>query len=119
MSAIIAAATVIIAMTSVRPALRPLRSAYMPSRIPPSGRTTKPAPNVAVVSISAAYSLSLGKNCFAMVIDRNPNTTKSYHSSTLPSVDAIAPTQRLRESIAVTTVSCRFLNGCALRRKAM
>src|SRR5579864_7398404 len=73
--------------------LAPLRSAYMPSRIPPSGRTTKPAPNVAVVSISAAYSLSLGKNCFAMMIERKPNTTKSYHSSTLPIVAATAPRQ--------------------------
>src|ERR1700683_43093 len=56
----------------------------MPSKIPPTGRMKKPTPNVAVVSKSEAYWLSLGKNNFAMITVKKPNTRKSYHSSALP-----------------------------------
>ena len=48
-------------MISCSAALRPCRSAYMPSTMPPTGRMKKPTPNVAMVSSSEAYSLSRRK----------------------------------------------------------
>lgn len=47
---------------STRACLRPTRSAYAPITMLPSGRTTKPTPNVASDIISAPSSLPAGKN---------------------------------------------------------
>src|SRR5215510_1947676 len=52
--------------------------------MPPTGRIKNPTPNVAMVSSNAPYSVSVGKNSREMMTVRNPNTTKSYHSSALP-----------------------------------
>ena len=64
--------------------LRPLRSAKMPRRIPPTGRMKKPTPKVAVASNSEAYWLWVGKNNREMIAVKKPKTMKSYHSSALP-----------------------------------
>jgi hypothetical protein len=42
--------------------LRPIRSPIRPNTIAPSGRTPKPAPNVARLASNAARSLPGGKN---------------------------------------------------------
>jgi hypothetical protein len=52
--------------------LRPTRSPYSPSNTPPSGRTAKPMPKVASVSISDASALSAGKNSRAIVTANSP-----------------------------------------------
>ncbi|MNG00346.1 hypothetical protein D3C84_832770 [compost metagenome] len=63
---------VISRMISCMAALRPLRSAYSPSSTPPTGRMKKPTPKVARAISSEAYSLSVGKNSRAMMLDRKP-----------------------------------------------
>ncbi|MCY1178733.1 hypothetical protein D9M73_190990 [compost metagenome] len=53
-------------------ALRPLRSEYMPSKMPPTGRMKKPTPKVARAISNDAYSSSEGKNWRAMMLARKP-----------------------------------------------
>ncbi|MNL17992.1 hypothetical protein D3C87_1391150 [compost metagenome] len=64
--------TVIRRMIICIAALRPLRSEYMPNRMPPTGRMKKPTPKVANAISSDAYSSSDGKNCRAMMLARKP-----------------------------------------------
>ncbi|MNJ45735.1 hypothetical protein D3C77_408430 [compost metagenome] len=64
--------TVISRMIICIAALRPLRSEYMPSNTPPTGRMKKPTPKVARAISSEAYSSSEGKNCRAMMLARKP-----------------------------------------------
>ncbi len=70
--AIMAMDSVISAMMSCSAALRPLRSAYMPSTMPPTGRMKNPTPKVAMVSSRDAYSFCAGKNSRAMMTVRKP-----------------------------------------------
>ncbi|MNG16127.1 hypothetical protein D3C84_1000100 [compost metagenome] len=64
--------TVIRRMIICIAALRPLRSEYMPNRMPPTGRMKKPTPKVASAISSEVCSLSAGKNSRAMMLERKP-----------------------------------------------
>jgi len=75
-------------MTICSAALRPLRSAYRPSTIAPTGRMKKPTPKVAKVSSSEAVSSDAGKKSLEMIALTNPKTTKSYHSRAFPTTAA-------------------------------
>ncbi|SST10478.1 Uncharacterised protein [Acinetobacter baumannii] len=64
--------SVISRMISCIAALRPLRSAYRPSRTPPTGRMKKPTPKVARAISSEVYSSPEGKNSLAIRLERKP-----------------------------------------------
>src|SRR5262249_33725164 len=56
--------------------------------IAPSGRTKYARPKVPHVTSICAVGSSIGKNTSAIVTAKKPKTTKSNHSSTLPTIAA-------------------------------
>src|SRR5271167_255423 len=83
----------IITIVIMKVRLRPIRSPIAPKISAPSGRTAKPAPNVARLARNAALSLPGGKNKILKKTARVPYRKKSYHSKTVPS-DAATMTNR-------------------------
>ena len=71
---IAAVATPMISSVTMNAYLRPTMSPMRPNTSAPSGRTAKPAPNVASVFRNAAVSLDPGKNSGARIGASVPNT---------------------------------------------
>ena len=82
--AISSAAPAMSEMVSVRPFLRPCRSAYAPSTAPPIGRMTNPTANTASVESRAAAGSAEGKNWLAKIGANALYTAQSTHSTALP-----------------------------------
>ncbi len=68
--------------------LRPMRSPRLPKKAAPNGRTKKPAAKASRAKIMLVVSLKPLKNCLAMMAAREPYRKKSYHSKTVPRLDA-------------------------------
>jgi hypothetical protein len=71
---IAAVATPMIRSVTMKAYFRPTMSPMRPNTSAPSGRTAKPAPNVANVFRNAAVSLELGKNKGARIGASVPKT---------------------------------------------
>lgn len=63
-------------------------SPILPKNKAPNGLTTRPAENVASVAKKAATGFSFGKNSVEIIVARLPKIKKSYHSISVPTVDA-------------------------------
>src|SRR3954467_1737269 len=63
---------------------RPIRSATVPSRTPPSGRIANPTPKTASAASVAPTGVLDGKNWGPISAASRPKTIQSYHSSVLP-----------------------------------
>ncbi|MNM59475.1 hypothetical protein D3C81_707290 [compost metagenome] len=68
--------------------LRPMRSPRLPKKAAPNGRTKKPAAKASRAKIMPVVSLTPLKNCLAMIAASEPYRKKSYHSKTVPRLDA-------------------------------
>ena len=68
--------------------LRPMRSPRLPKKAAPNGRTKKPAANASRAKIMPVVSLTPLKNCLAMMAASEPYRKKSYHSKTVPRLEA-------------------------------
>src|SRR5580700_6988882 len=92
-------------MVSDSAALRPMRSEYMPSSAPPSGRMKKPTENVPSDRRSDVNGSAVGKNSFAITAANTPYSMKLYHSSPLPitaAITASGPGTAITASAAIT-----------------
>jgi len=55
----------------------------------PSGLTAKPAAHVRSANMNPVVSFTPAKNCFEMTAAKEPYRKKSYHSNTVPRLDAM------------------------------
>ena len=67
---------------------RPIISPIRPKNNAPNGRTTKPAAKVAKVAKKEAVAFSFGKNWVEIILAKLPKIKKSYHSMSVPTVEA-------------------------------
>lgn len=68
---------------------RPTRSPSLPNTAPPNGLTAAPDTNAAKAAKSERAGVELGKKTRDRTTTRDPYTKRSYHSITLPRVDAM------------------------------
>src|SRR6476619_4650174 len=84
---------------------RPILSAKVPSRMPPSGRNAKPTAKTASALSVAATGSCDGKNLGPMKADSRPKTIQSYHSRVFPSPRPSSPRRTSGDSRDLRPVS--------------